>query len=111
MNLIEKLQARRDQFNSFGRHEVFDKNDLADAVQTCIDIVKQHQAESGWVSVGNLLPTKEKDYLVRYEQSENFGLYMAVSTFRLDTQKFDCFNSKVTHWMRLPQPPSEAQDD
>ena len=72
-----------------------------------IDIVKQH---SDWIPVSDL-PKEEKDWLVRFKKEDCFGLTMAVSKFYLEAQKFDCFHSKVTHYMALPNPLSEVQDD
>ena len=74
--------------------------------QAAIDIVKQH---SDWIPVSEL-PKEEKDWLVRFRKEDGFGLTMAVSKFYLETQRFDCFHSKVTHYMELPKQPSEVQD-
>jgi hypothetical protein len=74
--------------------------------QAAIDIVKQH---SDWIPVSDL-PKKEKDWLVRFKKEDCFGLTMAFSKFYLEAQKFDCFHSKVTHYMALPNQPSEVQN-
>ena len=74
--------------------------------QAAIDIVKQH---SDWIPVSEL-PKEEKDWLVRFRKEDGFGLTMAVSKFYLEAQRFDCFHSKVTHYMELPKPPSEVQN-
>ena len=75
--------------------------------QAAIAIVKQH---SDWIPVSDL-PKEEKDWLVRFRKEDGFGLTIAVSKFYLGAQRFDCFHSKVTHYMALPNPPSEVQDD
>ena len=67
---------------------------------------RQH---SDWIPVSEL-PKEEKDWLVRFRKEDGFGLTMAVSKFYLEAQRFDCFHSKVTHYMELPKPPSEVQE-
>ena len=100
LTLIEKLEQEKQCWYDDG------ENNVHRVIDDCIDIVKQH---SDWIPVSEL-PKKEKDWLVRFRKEDGFGLTMAVSKFYLETQRFDCFHSKVTHYMELPKPPSEMQD-
>ena len=93
LTLIEKLEqelAENCRLNNWGL-----------GFQAAIAIVKQH---SDWIPVSDL-PKEEKDWLVRFKKEDCFGLTMAVSKFYLEAQKFDCFHSKVTHYMALPVAP------
>ena len=100
LTLIEKLE----QELANNAHKF---NNWDNGFKAAIDIVKQH---SDWIPVSEL-PKEEKDWLVRFRKEDGFGLTMAVSKFYLEAQRFDCFHSKVTHYMELPKPPSEVQDD
>ena len=110
--LIEKLEQKRDHHNHFLETCRNDRDKAYHSFgkkcyQEAINIVKQH---SDWIPVSEL-PKEEKDWLVRFRKEDGFGLTMAVSKFYLEAQRFDCFHSKVTHYMELPKPPSEVQDD
>jgi nitrogen fixation-related uncharacterized protein len=98
--LVEKLELEKEWW--FDDEE----NNAHRIIDDCIDIVKQH---SDWIPVSEL-PKEEKDWLVRFRKEDGFGLTMAVSKFYLEAQRFDCFHSKVTHYMELPKPPSEVQE-
>ena len=98
--LVEKLELEKEWW--FEDEE----NNAHRIIDDCIDIVKQH---SDWIPVSEL-PKEEKDWLVRFRKEDGFGLTMAVSKFYLEAQRFDCFHSKVTHYMELPKPPSEVQE-
>ena len=112
MTLIEKLEEKKSEVRQmmladdapFPYHYMAGK---LNAFREIVNIVKQH---SDWIPVSDL-PKEEKDWLVRFRKEDGFGLTMAVSKFYLEAQKFDCFHSKVTHYMALPNPPSEVQDD
>ena len=112
MTLIEKLEEKKSEVRQmmladdapFPYHYMAGK---LNAFREIVNIVKQH---SDWIPVSDL-PKEEKDWLVRFKKEGCFGLTMAVSKFYLEAQKFDCFHSKVTHYMALPNPPSEVQDD
>ena len=106
LTLVEKLRNRRNEWAS-NPHYWMDSNLIGDVFNDVIDIVKQH---SDWIPVSEL-PKEEKDWLVRFRKEDGFGLTMAVSKFYLEAQRFDCFHSKVTHYMELPKPPSEVQGD
>ena len=117
MTLIEKLRNRRKEWAS-NPHYWMDSNLIGDVFNDVIDIVKQHQAESGWVSVSERLPT-ENDGRVSWGVNayKKYILVNIVSRGIAMTCRFNltdkCFETadKVTHWMPLPQPPSEVQDD
>ena len=106
LTLVEKLRNRRNEWAS-NPHYWMDSNLIGDVFNDAIKIVKQH---SDWIPVSEL-PKEEKYWLVRFRKEDGFGLTMAVSKFYLEAQRFDCFHSKVTHYMELPKPPSEVQDD
>lgn len=110
LTLIEKLENFRDT-------QTYYEATFADAViDSCIDIVEQHQAESGWVSVDERLPT-ENDGRVSWGVNayKKYILVNIVSRGIVMTCRFNltdkCFETadKVTHWMPLPKPPSEVQ--
>ena len=117
MTLIEKLRNRRKEWVS-NPHYWMDSNLIGDVFNDVIDIVKQHQAESGWVSVSERLPT-ENDGRVSWGVNayKKYILVNIVSRGIAMTCRFNltdkCFETadKVTHWMPLPQPPSKVQDD
>ena len=114
MTLVEKLEQEIESLeNSFEQFAIVD-DEIAmvhtatiAGLKMAINIVKKH---SDWIPVSDL-PKEEKDWLVRFKKEDCFGLTMAVSKFYLEAQKFDCFHSKVTHYMALPNPPSEVQGD
>ena len=101
LTLVEKLEQEKECWHDDG------ENNVHRVIDDCIDIIKQH---SDWIPVSEL-PKEEKDWIVRFRKEDGFGLTMAVSKFYLEAQKFDCFHSKVTHYMALPKQPSEVQDD
>lgn len=105
MTLVEKLENYRDTQTDF-------EATFADAViDVCIDIVKQHQAES-WVSVDERLPT-ENDGRVSWEVNgyRKHILVNIVSRGIAMTCRFNltdkCFETadEVTHWMPMPNLP------
>ena len=111
LTLIEKLEKKATQYlqrkkDAKTLHDVRYFGGNADGLVEAINIVKQH---SDWIPVSEL-PKEEKDWLVRFRKEDGFGLTMAVSKFYLEAQRFDCFHSKVTHYMELPKQPSEVQD-
>ena len=108
--LFEKLEVFRDT-------QTYYEATFADAViDSCIDIVEQHQAESGWVSVNKRLPA-ENDGRVSWGVNayKKYILVNIVSRGIAMTCRFNltdkCFETadKVTHWQPLPQPPSEVK--
>ena len=69
-----------------------------------IGILEQHQAESVWVSVDERLPEREYcEYLV-------WVGYPDIATYSKFGWELPS-DAVVTHWMPLPKPPSEVQDD
>lgn len=117
--LIEKLEKQRDAW--FEQHKKYGDREARScgyAIDGCIDIVKQHQAESGWISADERLPT-ENDGRVSWGVNayKKYILVNIVSRGVAMTCRFNltdkCFETadEVTHWMPMPQPPSEVQDD
>ena len=121
LTLIEKLERARDNHNYYLETCGNDRDKAYHSFgkkcyQEAINIVKQHQAESGWVSVNERLPNKDGKYLVycvgnreitkdrkelsimRFNQKTK-GVWFALSPL-----------FKVIYWQPI-QPPSEVQDD
>ena len=114
LTLIEKLEQKIESLENYFKQSPIVNDEIATVhasivagLKMAINIVKQH---SDWIPVSEL-PKEEKDWLVRFRKEDGFGLTMAVSKFYLEAQRFDCFHSKVTHYMELPKPPSEVQDE
>lgn len=110
--LIEKLVQENNltvQYTAEGQ----EKDGYLQGVKRCIDIVKQH---SDWISVDERLPT-ENDGRVSWGMNahKKYILVNIVSRGIAMTCRFNltdkCFETadKVTHWMPLPQPPSEVK--
>ena len=116
MTLIEKLEQER---NGKARLAEYYKTvaleHLVHGLDTAIAIVKQHQGESVWVSVGERLPELGERVLT-FTASGIETLYRSQYDNDLFIWERDCCqdywtDEQVTHWMPLPQPPSEVQDD
>lgn len=88
--------------------------------QAAIDIVKQH---SEWISVDERLPSDWSVVLcygVPFEWDKtskpNSNIFCAVYVAEYDRWSVgysafgDTSTQKITHWMPLPQPPSEVQE-
>ena len=81
--------------------------------KTAIDIVKQHNE---WVSVNERLPDDDENVLVYSGDKEMFIAWCGVigrtwrDSFR-DAPYDELVGISITHWMPLPQPPSEVQND
>lgn len=111
MTLIEKLEQvkekNKDNFNKTG------DRDYAVAIgvtQHCINIVKQHNE---WVSVNERLPDIGQRVL-----TQKGGYVTICSLYRRGQGKLRWDNGtrlsdleQYTHWMPIPQPPSEVQGD
>ncbi len=117
LTLVEKLEQKESEVSQmmqaddapFPYHYMAGK---LNAFREIVNIVKQHQAESGWVSVDERLP-------------EHDGTYPALADGRFGIAKFDLeYNAwlfknfevyelmaNVTHWMPIPKPPIEVQGD
>ena len=106
LTLIEKLEREKEWWHDD------EENNAHRIIDDCIDIVKQH---SDWVSVDERLPT-ESDGRVSWGVNayKKYILVNIVSRGIAMTCRFNltdkCFGTadKVTHWMPIPQPPSEV---
>lgn len=115
MTLVEKLRNKRKEWAS-NPHYWMDSNLIGDVFSDVIRTVKQHQAESDWVSVDERLPT-ENDGRVSWGANayKKYILVNIVSRGIAMTCRFNltdkCFETadKVTHWMPMPNLPSEVQ--
>lgn len=114
LTLVEKLGNKRKEWAS-NPHYWMDSNLISDVFNDVIDIVKQHQGESGWISADERLPDKDGKYLVycvgnreltkdrkelsimRFNQKTKGGWFALSPLF------------KVVYWQPI-QPPSEVQD-
>ena len=114
LTLVEKLRNRRKEWASDPHYWMY-SNLIGDVFNDVVGIVKQH---SEWISVDERLPI-ENDGRVSWGVNayKKYILVNIVSRGIAMTCRFNltdkCFETadKVTHWMPLPQPPSEAQDD
>ena len=115
--LVEKLEQLSDKY--LNQYKYYGDNadlNCSGAVDEAINIVKQHEAESGWISADERLPDKDGKYLVycvgnreltkdrkelsimRFNQKTKGGWFALSPLF------------KVIYWQQI-QPPSEVQDD
>lgn len=107
--LIEKLEKRKQDFEAQFVSDFW----ILEGLDKAIEIVKQH---SEWVNVDERLPT-ENDGRVSWGVNayKKYILVNIVSRGIAMTCRFNltdkCFETadKVTHWMPIPQPPSEVQ--
>ena len=111
LTLIEKLEQRKQDFEAQFVSDFW----ILEGLDKAIDIVKQH---SEWVNVDERLPT-ENDGRVSWGVNayKKYILVNIVSRGIAMTCRFNltdkCFETadKVTHWMPMPNLPSEVQDD
>lgn len=113
MNLIEKLEQEKECWHDDG------ENNAHRIIDDCIDIVKQHQAESGWVSVNERLPENNVFVLVWLKSGYSEVLQRSEYEHPNEPSTFIweklCCNGyfmdwDITAWQPI-QPPSEVQDD
>ena len=108
--MIEKLeQVKEKQKSNFDKTSDKDYAVAVGATQNCINIVKQH---SEWISVDERLPNEDGECLV-YVDATKFkgGKFIDMEFFKTSINAFCYFmgEAEVTHWMPIPQPPSEVQ--
>ena len=109
LTLIEKLEKEKNNWHDDG------ENNVHRVIDDCIDIVKQHQAESGWVSVNERLPERVKLCFI-LAKSDTRGLCYHLGVC-IDDIWFDYLDRKIQdtaifwQYANIPQPPSEVQDD
>ena len=129
MTLVEKLEQERTRLNKQANDDIdaVSKENhayqvgLIGGLTNAIDIVKQN---SDWVSVDERLPSDWSVVLcygVPFEWDKtskpNSNIFCAVYVAEYDRWSVgysafgDTLTLKVTHWMSLPKPPSEVQDD
>ena len=104
--LVEKLEkelARNCRLNNW---------DLG--FQAAIDIVKQHNS---WKNINNELPELQTDakdslveVLVHIKAFNRFPAEVTHDYWNTKLKRFNFFDGLVTHWMPLPQTPSEVQN-
>ena len=122
LTLIEKLEQKIESLeNSFKQSPIVNDEiatvhaSIVAGLKMAIAIVKQHQAESGWISANERLPDKDGKYLVfcvgnreltkdrkelsimRFNQKTKGGWFALSPLF------------KVIYWQPI-QPPSEVQN-
>ena len=77
MTLIEKLEKLSDEyFNLYTYYDEIADLKCSGAVDEAINIVKQHQAESGWISVSEQLPHAEEMLTNHYEPKEFYEIIL-----------------------------------
>ena len=109
-SLIEKLEqvivehnAEFDQFiDEATDHQKIAHTAVLAGLLSAIKVAKNH---SDWVSVDERLPGDRGYFLVRLNTGE-----ITVDYYDYDNSYWSKNYGNVTHFMRLPQPPSEAQD-
>lgn len=121
MTLIEKLEQERTRLNKQANDDIdaVSKENhayqvgLIGGLTNAINIVEQHQAESGWIACSERMPEDEQEVLwwnepyqclVIGEWRENRELVFYRSGDYADVSEF-------FYWQCLPKPPSEVQDD
>ena len=113
--LIDKLEREYKELDRLSDYD-HSLDDVVSGFHKAIKIVKHHQGESVWVSVGEGLPTENEIVLV-YRQG--FGV-MGIAKYSANVFWYFDLNggknnfismSGVTHYKPLPSPPSEVQDD
>lgn len=121
VTLIEKLEQviieHNAEFNKFideaTDHQKVAHTAVLAGLLSAITIVKQH---SDWVSVDERLPEDDENVLVYSGDKEMFIAWCGVlgrtwrDSFR-DAPYDELVGISITHWMPLPKPPSEVQDD
>ena len=118
--LIEKLEKLSDEYLNL----YMDYGDNADlncssAVDEAINIVKRHQAESGWVSVGERLPPDNMMVLVYCSMRKTVGFGFVSHQHAWNFYHFTrnsenqalAMANDISKWMPIPSQPSEVQDD
>lgn len=83
-----------------------------DAVRRAVNDVP---AVSGWVSVKDRLPDKEGQYICWFGKNTVIK-GAAIATYLEEWKAFGSFESlktypNVTHWMPMPEPPKEADNE
>ena len=110
MTLIEKLEKLSDEY--FNLYTAYGDNadlNCSGAVDEAINIVKRHQAESGWISVSERLPN-DGDIVEVYRDSYKWGdliwqcLYTESKGFRNYPVDGIGKNEKITHWKPIHPP-------
>lgn len=83
-----------------------------DLVRNAPTVAKDIKVPDKWVSVKDRLPEKQGEYIA-FDGKSVFGAYYEGGT--LDTKWTDTTewyrDYVVTHWMPLPKPPKEDEDD
>lgn len=119
LTLVEKLEQKASQYLQYQKcaealHDVCYFGGNVTGLVEAIEVVKQHQAESGWISADERLPNEDGKYLVycvgnreltkdrkelsimRFNQKTKGGWFALSPLF------------KVIYWQPI-QPPSEVQ--
>ena len=113
--LIERLEKRLKKIqkslkNGVDSDQIIALSSHESGFLTAFNIVKQHQAESGWVACSERMPS-ENELVLLYAISAKAALpnHWDIGTrFKV---KRTYYNSNVEEvfWQPLPQPPSEVQ--
>ena len=87
--------------------------------EICLEDIKNAPTVSGWISVSDRLPS-EGDYrechetwdgAVIWTNGYDIGLGCYHNFTRNWADIYDGYIDDVTHWMPLPEPPKEDEDD
>ena len=110
MTLIEKLERLLDEragdvMNADVKFPYDYKAGKLNGVREAIEIVKQHQAESGWIACSERLPEHNGYYLAFYGEQWIDITFFVKGVFVI--KDLNLIVNNVTHWQPLPQPPSD----
>ena len=137
MNNPTTEELMRMLYKAAGSLQSIGECERADAVYTAADLVEQLQqelideryrhdryadfcvaqgeelsklkAQQRWIPVTERLPEDDDDVLIMSSGSISMGYYSVYNEYWADY--INVYNSDVTHWMRLPEPPKEASKE
>ena len=111
--LIAQLKLQMESYDRIGACE------RAEAYRNCIWEINEAPTIDGWISVKDRLPDEEDyrschenwDGCVIWTNGSDIGLGWYSMTTGDWADIYDCDIDDVTHWMPLPEPPKEDEDD
>ena len=63
----------------------------------------------GWISVRDRLPEEGFSHCLFYSESEDICCVGGVHKGVIQANDEECFHNNITHWMPLPEPPSNTE--
>ena len=80
--------------------------DRLEELETELSKLKEQQR---WIPVTERLPEDDDDVLIMSSGSISMGYYSVYNEYWADY--INVYNSDVTHWMPLPEPPKEEENE